>query len=101
MTTETAPLQAVHVDAVVSQHFNQLTPAEAERLALLAEKCGDPETAEDLRGQEVYVPVAAPVAAEPTHSCRAMAFVNRLLDPEDLGHAKRDEIIKIAAGLVG
>jgi len=41
------------------------------------------------------------VEAEPAHSCRAMAFVNRLLDPEDLGHAKRDEIIKIAAGLVG
>lgn len=41
MTTETAPLQAVHVDAVVSQHFNQLTPAEAERLALLAEECGE------------------------------------------------------------
>jgi len=41
------------------------------------------------------------VDSEPPHSCRAMAFVNRLLDPEDLGHAKRDEIIKIAAGLVG
>jgi len=27
--------------AVVSQHFNQLTPAEAERLALLAEECGE------------------------------------------------------------
>ena len=48
------------------EHFNRLTPAEAERLALLAEKCGDPETAEDLRGQEVYLPVAAPVAAEGT-----------------------------------
>lgn len=41
MTPETAPLQAVRVDAVVSQHFNQLTPAEAERLALLAEECGE------------------------------------------------------------
>ncbi len=39
---------------------------EQEALATMAEKCGDPETAEDLRGQEVYVPVAAPVAAEGT-----------------------------------
>ena len=41
------------------------------------------------------------VDAEPTHSCRAMNFINRLLDPEDLGHAKRDEIIRIAAGVIG
>ena len=41
------------------------------------------------------------VDSEPAHSCRAMAFVNRLLDPEDLGHAKRDEIIRIAAEVIG
>ena len=40
--------------------------AEQEALATMAEKCGDPETAEDLRGQHVHVPVAAPVAAEGT-----------------------------------
>ena len=39
---------------------------EQEALATMAEKCGDPETAEDLRGQEVHVPVAAPVAADGT-----------------------------------
>lgn len=38
--------------------------AEQEALAAMAEQCGDPETAEDLRGQHVHVPVAAPVAAE-------------------------------------
>ena len=39
---------------------------EQEALATMAEQCGDPETAEDLRGQHVHVPVAAPVAAEGT-----------------------------------
>ena len=39
---------------------------EQEALATMAEKCGDPETAEDLRGQHVHVPVAAPVAADGT-----------------------------------
>lgn len=39
---------------------------EQEALATMAEQCGDPETAEDLRGQPVHVPVAAPVAAEGT-----------------------------------
>ena len=39
---------------------------EQEALATMAEQCGDPETAEDLRGQEVYVPAAAPVAADGT-----------------------------------
>ena len=29
------------VEPIVSQHFNQLTPAEAERLAVLAEECGE------------------------------------------------------------
>ena len=41
------------------------------------------------------------VDAEPAHSCRAMAFVNRLLDPEDLGMAPRDEIRKAAAWVIG
>ena len=41
------------------------------------------------------------VDSEPAHSCRAMAFVNRLLDPEDLGLAPRDEIRKAAAGVIG
>ena len=40
------------------------------------------------------------VDAEPAHSCRALAFVNRLLDPEDLGMAPRDEIRKAEAGVV-
>lgn len=40
--------------------------AEQEALAAMAEQCGDPETAEDLRGQHVHVPVAAPVAADGT-----------------------------------
>lgn len=39
---------------------------EQEALATMAEQCGDPETAEDLRGQSVHVPVAAPVAADGT-----------------------------------
>jgi len=41
------------------------------------------------------------VDAEPAHSCRATAFVNRLLDPEDLGLAPREEIRKAAAGVIG
>ena len=41
------------------------------------------------------------VDAEPAHSCRAMAFVNRLLDPEDLGLAPREEIRKAAVGVIG
>lgn len=40
------------------------------------------------------------VDAEPAHSCRAVAFVKRLLDPEDLGLAPREEIIRIAAGVI-
>lgn len=39
---------------------------EQEALATMAEQCGDPETAEDLRGQSVHVPVSAPVAADGT-----------------------------------
>ena len=39
---------------------------EQEALAEMAEQCGDPETAEDLRGQSVHAPVADPVAAEGT-----------------------------------
>lgn len=33
------------VDVLVSQHFNQLTPAEAERLALLLEELGEAQQA--------------------------------------------------------
>jgi len=39
---------------------------EQEALATMAEQCGDPELALEMRGQEVYVPVAAPVAADGT-----------------------------------
>lgn len=35
------------------------------------------------------------------HDCRATAFVRRLLDPEDLGMAPREEIGKAAAGVIG
>jgi NTP pyrophosphatase (non-canonical NTP hydrolase) len=42
MTNEqNSPAVAGPVERRVSQHFNGLTPAEAERLALLAEECGE------------------------------------------------------------
>ena len=41
------------------------------------------------------------VDAGSAHSCRAMSFAKRLLDPDDLGLAPRDEIRKAAAGVVG
>ena len=68
------------------------------------ECCSNPMRTITANGHSAYfcaICYRSTVDAEPAHSCRAMAFVNRLLDPEDLGHAKRDEIIKIAAGLVG
>jgi NTP pyrophosphatase (non-canonical NTP hydrolase) len=40
-STQEQPAQAGQVERLVSQHFNGLTPAEAERLALLAEECGE------------------------------------------------------------
>lgn len=33
--------EASELGSLVTPHFNQLTPAEAERLALLAEECGE------------------------------------------------------------
>ena len=42
MTNEqNSPAVSGPVERRVSQHFNGLTPAEAERLALLAEECGE------------------------------------------------------------
>jgi hypothetical protein len=40
-TEQMPPAVAGPVERRVSQHFNGLTPAEAERLALLAEECGE------------------------------------------------------------
>ena len=68
------------------------------------ECCNTPMRTITANGHSAYfcaVCYRSTVEAEPAHSCRAMAFVNRLLDPEDLGHAKRDEIIRIAAGVIG
>lgn len=42
---------------------------------------------------------AAGPAPEPQHDCESRRFIRRLLDPEDLGHANRDEIIRVAAGV--
>ena len=69
-----------------------------------SECCGNPMRTITANGNSAYFCATcfrSTVDAEPAHDCRAMTFVNRLLDPEDLGHAKRDEIIKIAAGVIG
>ena len=68
------------------------------------ECCSNPMRTITANGHSAYfcaICYRSTVDAEPAHSCRAMAFVNRLLDPEDLGLAPREEIRKAAAGVVG
>ena len=68
------------------------------------ECCSNPMRTVTANGHSAYFCATcyrSTVDAEPTHDCRAMAFVNRLLDPEDLGLAPREEIRKAAAGVIG
>ncbi|MCP5428557.1 MAG: hypothetical protein H6966_09865 [Chromatiaceae bacterium] len=77
------------VDVLVSQHFNQLTPAQAERLALLLEELGEAQQAIGKILRHGY---------ESTHPNRPSGPTNRIALVRELGDVQLAIELMLDAG---